>query len=665
LQYLKKHGLSAATLEDPTWPSKHADGVAAAIMDWGMDNNATVFTHWFQPLGANAVRHGMTGQVHNNMMTFAKDGQPQFKFSGKELLRGETDGSSYPSGGLRATHTAGGYTVVDATSPIFMRGDTIFIPTIFMSWTGFALDEKIPLLRSCEALDREGKRLLKNLGLDAKGVQPNIGLEQEFFFVPRDAYARRLDLQMTGRTVIGKQAPRGQEMCDHYMAAINQFALEAMAEIQRQCYELGIPLRTRHREVAPNQYEFAPMFGYATSQIDQNLMVMQIAEEVSAKYGLACLMQEKPFQGVNGSGKHNNWSMGTTDGANLLNPTQINDACKNPEAFNASISSIMAAVDKHGDHMRMAIACPGNDFRLGACEAPPAIISTYLGESLSKHLEQYIAGGDAAYIPKEATLSAGISNIAPFTVPVEDRNRTSPFPYGGHRFEFRAVGSSQNVSMVNTVLNTITAEAFAEFSTELEAGKSVKDVAVPLIKKHWRVVFNGNGYSEDWPTEATKRGIWRIDSAVESMRHIGSEKNVAMFEKMGVMNKAELEARKDVMYTHYTGMVEMECLSMIDMMVQQIIPAMQGANLDTAALVAGAKKLQTGLAAVHHEEDGFKKADLARNLRLETMMEVREICDSAEAICPANMWPIATYKELLFLDSQQDGNGQTTVFNNY
>lgn len=304
--------------------------------------------------------------------------------------------------------------------------------SIFMSWTGMALDEKIPLLRSCEALSKEGVRLLKNLGHTSKGVVPNIGLEQEFFLVPRDAYARRLDLQMAGRTVIGKQAPRGQEMCDHYMAPPNQYALECMKAIQDECFLLGIPLRTRHREVAPNQYEFAPLFGYATSQIDQNLMVMQISEEVAARYNLACLFQEKPFQGVNGSGKHNNWSLGTVEGVNLLNAKQVQKAA-GPEAFNAIVASIVSAVDKHGDLMRHAIASPGNDFRLGACEAPPAIVSTYLGLDLSKHLEAYIKGGDSEYMPDSHMLCAGISTIAPFEVPAEDRNRTSPFPYGGHR----------------------------------------------------------------------------------------------------------------------------------------------------------------------------------------------------------------------------------------
>jgi glutamine synthetase len=659
-KYLKEQKLSSAILDDWTWPQKHSDAVAAAILAWGKDNGATVFTHWFQPLGANNVRPGGTGQVHNNMMTFQKNGQPIWKFSGKDLLRGETDGSSYPNGGMRATHTAGGYTVLDASSPIFMRGDTIYIPTIFMSWTGLATDEKIPLLRSCEALSREGKRLLKNLGFTASGVVPNIGLEQEFFFVPRTAYARRMDLQLTGRTVLGKAPPRGQEMSDHYMAPPNQVALECMAAIQQECYKLGIPLKTRHREVAPNQYEFAPYFGYVTSQIDQNLMVMQICEEVSARYGLACLFQEKPFAGINGSGKHNNWSVGTPEGLNLLNAEQTTTTTGSPDVFNAIVACIVSGVDKHGDLMRMSIASPGNDFRLGCMEAPPAVMSTYLGADLTSHLEKYMAGGDANYKPSSRMLSAGLENIAAFEVPSEDRNRTSPFPYGGHRFEFRAVGSSQNVSMVNTVLNTLTAEAFKDFSDKLEAGRSARDITTELLKTHWKCVFNGNGYAEDWPDKAVEKGIWRIDSGIDAYKAMGSDKNVALFEKMKVMNKEELEARVLVNYAQYVGQVEMECLCMVDMLNQQIIPAVKAATQDASALSGVVSTLKAELGKVHAEADPYQQAVLARKLRLETMVQQRDIVDDAEAHCPSHLWPVATYKDLLFLDSQQDGHGQTT-----
>jgi len=658
-KYLKKQGLSAAILDDWKWPSQHSDAVAAAIMAWGKDNNATMFTHWFQPLGANNVRPGGTGQVHQNMMVFQKDGKPIWKFSGKELLRGETDGSSYPNGGMRATHTAGGYTVLDASSPIFMRGDTIYIPTIFMSWTGLATDEKIPLLRSCEALTREGKRLLKNLGFTASGVVPNIGLEQEFFFVPRSAYARRMDLQMTGRTVMGKLPPRGQEMSDHYMAPPNQVALECMKAIQDECYKLGIPLRTRHREVAPNQYEFAPMFGYATSQIDQNLMVMQICDEVSSRYGLACLFQEKPFAGINGSGKHNNWSVGTPEGCNLLNPGQTTKVTGNPEVFNAVVACIVSGVDKHGDLMRMSIASPGNDFRLGCMEAPPAVMSTYLGPDLTKHLEAYMAGGTADYKPSSRMLSAGLENIAAFDVPAEDRNRTSPFPYGGHRFEFRAVGSSQNVSMVNTVLNTLTAEAMADYSAKLEAGKKPRDVTTELLKTHWKAVFNGNGYAEDWPDKAVERGIWRIDSGIDAYKTMTSDKNCALFDKMKVMNREELEARTAVNYTQYVGTVEMEVLCMIDMLNQQVIPAVKAAGQSTSALSDVVATLKYALGQIHAAPEGHAQASVARSVRLETMVQQREAVDAAEGLCPSHLWPMATYRELLFLDSQQDGHGAT------
>ena len=471
-------------------------------------------------MASSGVRHGLTGQVHNMMMEFdQKDNSIKYDFKGKHLVKGETDGSSYPNGGLRATHTAGGYLAVDTSSPIFLRGDTIFIPSIFVSYYGAALDEKTPLLRANEALSSQGTRLLKLLGYDVDSLQANIGLEQEIFLIPREQYYRRPDLQLTGRTVIGKNAPRGQEMCDHYMAPLSTAtpALECMKEIQEECWKLGIPLKTRHREVAPNQFEFAPLFGSNTTQIDQNVMVMQIIEEVASRHGLAALLQEKPFNDVNGSGKHNNWSIGTNTGVNLLNPQQVSKASGNDELFAVVMSAIVAAVDEHGDLMRMAIASPGNDFRLGACEAPPAIVSTYLGDDMTSYLEGYKNGTGGAYKPSAKTLNLGTSSVLPFEVPAEDRNRTSPFPYGGARFEFRAVGSSQNVSLVNTVLNTITAEKFGEFADKIEAGASPKDVAKEALEKHWKVVFNGNNYDPASQDELTNRGVWRIDSGVEAV----------------------------------------------------------------------------------------------------------------------------------------------------
>jgi len=653
-KYLAKQGLPAGLLNDPSWTTTSADKVAAAVMDWAHDKGASVFTHWFQPLGAGGFRHGMTGQVQNAMFTFGADGKPAHSFKGKELLKGETDGSSFPNGGMRATHTAGGYTILDPTSPIFLRGDTVFIPTVFVSFYGDALDEKTPLLRSMKAVSTEGCRLLKNLGFNVGSVQPNIGLEQEFFLVPRKDFYNRPDLQLAGRTVMGKNAPRGQETCDHYMAAINPIAMACLQELQHECFMLGIPLRTRHREVAPNQYEVAPMFGLATTQIDQNLMVMQILEEVAARHGLAVLFEEKPFNDINGSGKHNNFSLGTDTGLNLLNVGDVTEASGNPELFPLLMACIVRAVDVHGDLMRMAIASPGNDFRLGACEAPPAIVSTYLGDDLTSYLKSAMESGEfKEYKPTTNTVDLGIPSIAPFTVPSEDRNRTSPFPYGGHRFEFRAVGSAQNVSMVNTVLCTIFAESFAMMSDAIEAGKKPADVAKEFLKEHWKVIFNGNGYSEEWPIEAGKRGVWRIDSGVESMKRMSDPKNVALFEKMSVMNQKEMDARTAVMYDHYSGYVEIEAGAMVDMMKQHIIPSVknsEGLEDLVPELEAACSSVEKGLHGMHAAPDEYTKASLARVLRLETMIDVRAVCDKAEALVPADMWTLATYNDLLFLD---------------
>ena len=623
--------------------------------DRALDNGANVYCHWFQPMGSSGVRHGQTGQVHNMMLKFNKDNEIEKDFKGKTLIKGETDGSSYPNGGLRGTHEAGGYLAVDTSSPIFLRGDTIFIPSVLVSYYGAALDEKTPLLRANAALDKHASRLCSLLGLDtSSGIQANIGLEQEIFLIPREEYYRRPDLQLTGRTIMGKNAPRGQEMCDHYMAPLSSStaALACMQEIQDEAWRIGIPLKTRHREVAPNQFEFAPLYGSNTTQIDQNLMVMQIIEEVASRHGLAALLQEKPFNDVNGSGKHNNWSLATRDGVNLLDPDDLLKGTNNDNAFPIIMAAIVAAVDEHGDLMRMAIASPGNDFRLGACEAPPAIVSTYLGTEMTNYLTAFMNGTTAQYKPEKKMLDLGTKEVVPFAVPAEDRNRTSPFPYGGARFEFRAVGSSQNVSMVNTVLNTIAAEKFAEFADKIEAGSDPATVARDALKKHMRVVFNGNNYDPAMQDELTQRGIWRIDSGVEAMSRITAEKNVALFEKMGVLTGVECQSRQDIMHNHYVGSVEMEAFCMIDMINQHIIPSMKTAGIGPMAeLQASIPKLKTAIAGIHHAETPYEKASLARVLRLETMIDVRAICDAAEDICPANLWTLATYKELLFLDS--------------
>jgi len=654
--YLKAQGLPVDTLDNPMWTHTLSDKVAKAVVEWCKAKGATMATHWFQPLGSAGVRRGQTGQVHNSMFNFGQDGVLKWSFDGGALLKGETDGSSYMNGGLRATHTAGGYTALDHSSPIFIRNDTLYIPTVFVSFYGKALDEKAPLLRSMEAVSKAGVKLLGLLGYNCKRVVPNIGLEQEFFLVPRDAYYQRTDLQLSGRTVMGMDAPRGQELCDHYMAPLNPVAMECMKEMQHECFKMGIPLNTRHREVAPNQYECAPYFGIASAQIDENLMVMELMEEIAAKHGLVCLLHEKPFKGINGSGKHNNFSLGTDAGINLFNGPQITKESGKMEVFPVLMAAVVQAVHNYADLMRMSIAAPGNDFRLGAMEAPPAIISTYLGDTLTTFLEQVKDKGTVPgmYDPPKTTIDLGIPSIAPFTVPAEDRNRTSPFPYGGHRFEFRAVGSSQNVSMVNTVLCSALAEAFNNFSAAIEKGQAPLAVAQASLKDTWRIIFNGDGYSAEWPVEAAKRGLPNTVSGTESTQALLAEKNIALFDSLGVMSKEETLARADAMHEQYAGMVEIELKCMIEMVSRQCVPACKEAGLTDSAtkLTSGLADLKAALHTMEKADGSYATAQAARVARLETMEAVRETCDAAEALCPASVWPIASYKALLFLDSE-------------
>jgi len=656
--YLQKHGVSSDVLKDPKWVEEQADVVAAAVLEWATDNGADTFCHWFQPMASSGFRHGQTGQVYNMMLKFDNDtNELKFDFDGDALTKGETDGSSYPNGGLRDTHTAGGYLAVDTSSPIFLRDGVIYIPSVFVSYHGMSLDEKTPLLRANDAMSEHGSRLLKHLGYDAEatgGLKANIGLEQEIFLIPRDEYYRRPDLQFTGRTIMGKLPARDQEMCDHYMAPLTSHtpALECMKEIQHECFKMGIPLKTRHREVAPGQFEFAPLYGINTVQIDQNLVVMQVIEEVAAKHGLAALLQEKPFAGVNGSGKHNNWSLSTSSNVPLFLAGPINKATGNDMAFPVIMAAVVAAIDEHGDLMRMAIASPGNDFRLGAMEAPPAIISTYLGEDLTSYLEKFMEGEVEGYCPKKIDLDLGVKNICPIKAPAEDRNRTSPFPYGGARFEFRAVGSAQNVSMVNTVLNTMCAEKFKEFADRIDAGENAEDIAREALKKHFKVVFNGNSYDEDNQAMLTEKGLSNIPSGVEAIHVLSDEKNVNLFKNMGVMSPDETESRESVLHDHYTGTVEVEAGTFIDMINQHIIPSVKAAGQGPLEELEGTvETLKSALSEIHGTEDLYEKAKLARVLRLETMVDIRKICDLAEETVPAELWTLATYKELLFLDS--------------
>jgi glutamine synthetase len=659
-EYLQRYGVSPKVMSSPEWTGDEdlANNIASAMRDWAIDLGATSYAHWFQPMGAGGVRHGQAACVQTSMLSFAPDGTASWEFDADDLLTGETDGSSYPNGGMRATHTAGGYLAVDPISPPFVLGDVMFIPAAFIAYTGQALDEKTPLHRSCEALSREGSRLLSLMGVTATGLVANIGLEQEIFLVPRDAYYTRPDLQFVGRTLLGKAPARGQEMSDHYMAPLTSStaALQCMQAIQEECFKLGIPLKTRHREVAPNQYEFAPLYGDCRVQTDQNLLVMQIIEETAAKCGLAALLHENPFAGVNGSGKHDNWSFATNEGLQLLNPKQVLKMTGNEDLFPVVMAAVVRGVDMYGDLMRLAIASPGNDFRLGAMEAPPAVMSTYLGESLTEYLEKYAAGEEVGgYAPAKAELPFGVKSLHPMQIPAEDRNRTSPFPYGGNRFEFRAAGSSQNVSMINTVLNTMTAEGMKVIADRVEAGEEPRAVAQELLKKHMKCVFNGDGYDPTWPDKAVEQGIWRIDTGVDAIAELTSDKNIELFESMGVLSAEECEARKQVMLEHYTGLVEMEVLCLKDMILQHVLPACNASNScdkeTSERLASAANMLVEKALELEEAPDVQTAAKLAHALRFGSMEHVRTLCDETENSVKNELWTLATYKELLFLDS--------------
>jgi len=665
-KYLVKQGLPANLLSTSDWTldRETAHKVAKAIIEWAKERGATMTVHCFQPLGSAGLRLGQTAGVQNAMFNFNKKGELEYVFTGDELIQGESDGSSFHNGGLRATHTAGGYTILDPTSPVFIRGDTVFIPTMFVSWHGIAIDEKTPLLKSMKVLGTQGKRLLSKLGYEVSNIIPNIGLEQEFFLIPREAYYKRPDLQFAGRTIMGRDAARGQELCDHYMAPLNQVALACMQEIMHEGFKMGCPFKTRHREVAPNQYECAPYFGLASTQIDENLVLMQLIDEIPQKHGLVGILHEKPFNHVNGSGKHNNFSLGTPEGVNLMNGPQLTAKSGNADIFPIVISAVVRAMFVHGDLFRMAIASPGNDFRLGACEAPPSIMSTYLGQQLTDYLDDFRKGKrNVVYTPNKVTVDLGIDGVAPVKIPAEDRNRTSPFPYGGHRFEFRAAGSSQNVSMINTVLCTTIAESFQMIADQMDEGKAAAEVAAEMLNESWDVIFNGNGYSKEWPIEAERRHLCRIDSGVEACKKLTDKKNKDLFSKMNVMKPDECDARATIMYNHYAGTVEIEAKCMVDMIQQHIIPSATKVNLTSQVtqLTAAVKKLEADLHAMEHKDTSYDKATAARVLRLETMVDIRKICDAVEALVPPSLWTLATYKELLFLDFNHGARAGMTL----
>ena len=568
-----------------------AEVVAGAMKDWAVEKGATHYTHWFQPLT------GFTAEKHDAFITAPHaDGTVSMDFSGKELIKGEPDASSFPSGGLRATFEARGYTAWDCTSPAFVREDSagaiLCIPTAFCSYTGEALDQKTPLLRSMQALQTQTLRLIRLFGnTTSRKVTPSVGVEQEYFIVDRQKYLKRKDLIFTGRTLFGAMPPKGQELDDHYFGVIRQRIAGFMKEVNEELWKLGVSAKTQHNEVAPAQHELAPIYAECNVAADHNQIIMETLKQVAERHGLQCLLHEKPFAGVNGSGKHNNWSITTDDGINLLDPG------KTPHEnvqFLMILTCILRAVDRHADLLRESAADVGNDHRLGANEAPPAIISVFLGEQLEDVLEQLISTGSATHSLKGGKLHTGVKTLPDFAKDATDRNRTSPFAFTGNKFEFRMVGSRDSIAGSNVVLNTIVAEAFAEACDVLEKADDFDTAVHSLIKEyltdHQRIIFNGNGYSDEWVAEAEKRGLPNIKSMVEAIPALTTDKAVELFGKFGVFTKAELESRAEIKYENYAKAINIEAKAMIDITAKQIIPAVVKYTKELADTVLAVKE---------------------------------------------------------------------------
>ncbi len=651
-----------------------ADVVANAMKDWAIEKGATHFTHWFQPLT------GITAEKHDSFINPTADGKVILEFSGKELIKGEPDASSFPSGGIRATFEARGYTAWDCTSPAFVKDSTLYIPTAFCSYTGEALDKKTPLLRSMEALSKQGLRILKLFGnTSVTKITTTVGPEQEYFLIDKEYYDQRKDLIYTGRTLFGAKPPKGQELEDHYFGTLKERISAYMKELDEELWKLGILSKTKHNEVAPAQHELAPIFGSTNIATDHNQLVMDTMKKVALRHGLVCLLHEKPFAGVNGSGKHNNWSMASNDGQNLLEPG------KTPhenEQFLVFLLSVIRAVDEYADLLRYSAANVGNDHRLGANEAPPAIISIFLGEQLSDILEQIEKGGLKSS-KQGGLLDLGVDTLPNLPKDSTDRNRTSPFAFTGNKFEFRMCGSSQSIATPNIVLNTIVAEILSQVADRLEKAKEfsaeVKKILKEMVKNHKRVIFNGNGYTDEWVAEATKRGLPNITSTVEAISAIKTEKNINVFEKHGVFSKVECESRFEIGLENYIKSINIESLTALEIAKRQILPSVisfateladsinsinaTGVKADTSvqesllkevsSLAASFKKnidklekANNKAAAMHG--DIFKQASSYRDDVFAQLSVLRADADALEEIVDAEFWPLPTYGEMLF-----------------
>lgn len=653
-----------------------ADVVAKAMKDWAVEHGATHYTHWFQPLT------GVTAEKHDAFVTNPdEDGKMLMEFSGKELIKGEPDASSFPSGGLRATFEARGYTIWDVTSPVFLKEDAtgvvLCIPTAFCSYTGEALDKKTPLLRSMEAVSQQALRIVRLFGnTEATKVTASVGPEQEYFLVDRENFLARKDLIYTGRTLFGAPAPKGQELDDHYFGTIRERVGGFMHDLNIELWKLGISAKTQHNEVAPAQHELAPIYNSANVAVDHNQIVMETMKEVAERQGLACLLHEKPFAGVNGSGKHDNWSITTDNGVNLLEPT---DTPHKNKQFLLVLACIMKAVDKHADLLRQSASDVGNDHRLGANEAPPAIISMFLGEQLEDIVEHIISEGVAKASLEGGKLETGVSTLSDISKDATDRNRTSPFAFTGNKFEFRMVGSKDSIASPNTTLNAIVAEAFCEAADELEKADDFEAALDTLIQKymteHQRIIFNGNGYSDEWVVEAEKRGLPNIKSMVEAVETLTTDKAVALFEKFGIFTEKELESREEVLYEQYSKVINIEALTMIDMATKQYIPSVirytreladtvicvKEAGADTSVqsdmLVEISSLLKDAKAALETlkeaQAEGFKmegkaQAFFYKDTVMKNMNELRAPIDKLEMLVDKDFWPVPSYGDLTF-----------------
>ena len=648
-----------------------ANVVASVMKRWAMELGATHYTHWFQPLT------GITSEKHDGFVSPVGDGTAIMEFSGKELVRGEPDASSFPSGGLRATCEARGYTAWDPTSYAFVKDDVLCIPTAFVSYTGEALDKKTPLLRSMNALSNQAVRILKLFGKDVDYVSTTVGPEQEYFLIKKEDYEARQDLILTGRTLFGAPSAKGQELEEHYFGVIRPEVSEFMKELDEELWKLGVPAKTKHNEVAPCQHELAPIYDTTNVAIDHNLLTMEMMKKIAPKYGLVCLQHEKPFEGVNGSGKHNNWSMSTST-ENLLDP---GDTPMENLQFLVFLAAVIKAVDEYADLLRTSVATPGNDHRLGANEAPPAIISIFVGEELEAVIDAIAS--DSPYAgPVKMKMDLGVDVLPKFSKDTTDRNRTSPFAFTGNKFEFRMPGSAENLSDCNTILNTAVAKELKGYADELEGAEDFTSAAIALIKRtirdHRRVIFNGNGYTAEWEAEAEKRGLPNKKNTPAALPALIEPKNIQLMEDFGVLTKVEMESRYEVEMEHYSKIINIEALTMLEMARKQLLPAVNSYMSEVANTAASKlavseaisvrsetktlQKLSADADAMSDAIDTLQAAvDAAKTLPTETekavafhsdvipaMDALRAAADDAETICGEDYWPLPSYSKMLY-----------------